>query len=74
MSRCQACGAIVVNLRPGQTWFAELPGDLEVTCVMVDEVTAKTVVLREQADTGSSNTTVGIRYARVKVTFVEKVP
>ena len=62
------------RVRPGETWFAKLPGSHTVACVVIDEVTRKTVAVRQEADlSAKGNTAEAIRYARDDVKFVEKV-
>jgi hypothetical protein len=40
------------RLAAGQTWFVVLPGDGATSCVLVEEVTRKTVALRQEVDLG----------------------
>ncbi len=62
------------RISAGQTWFVVLPQGIACTCVEVDEVTRKTVALRQVADLGLRSESVASRYARADVRFVERVP
>ena len=62
------------RLRPGDTWFAVLPGEVICACVQIDEITRKTVALRREPDLGSGRNNDAARYAKEDVRFVEKVP
>ena len=61
-------------VKTGQTWHAKLPGACELTCVLIDEVTPKTVALSQVADLTYDLVLGARRYRRVDVEFVEKVP
>lgn len=58
----------------GQIWFVVLPGSTVVDCMLIDEVTKRTVALRRQADLGGFDANIATRYARVDVRFVERLP
>ena len=60
------------RLRPGDTWFAVLPGEVACACVQIDEITRKTVALRREPDLGSRKNDAA-RYAKADVRFVERV-
>ena len=62
------------RVRPGQTWFAELPGDYKLVPVVIDEVTRATVAFRLESDLSTQgNIAAAVRYARWRVVFVERV-
>ena len=63
-----------LRLHVGDTWFVVLPASSVVNCMLIDEVTRKTVVLRREADLGMAAEVIATRYARVDVRFVERVP
>lgn len=57
----------------GETWFVVLPGEKSASCVLIDEVTRKTVALRGESDLGRKCFE-SARFARTDVRFVERVP
>lgn len=61
-------------LSVGQTWHAKLPGDHDLTCVFVDEVTRRTVALSQVSDLTKEIVLGARRYKRSDVEFVERVP
>lgn len=62
------------RLYPGQTWFVVLPASVTVACVVIDEVTRKTVAFRREPDLGCGMERAIARYARADVRFVERIP
>lgn len=61
------------RISAGQTWFVVLPGCSTVACVVIDELTRKTVALRREPDL-QDRTQSTARYVRTDVRFVERVP
>jgi len=61
-------------VRAGQTWHVKLPGDRELTCMQGDEVTPRTVALRQMHDLEAEVLLGSRRFARADVVFVERVP
>ena len=57
----------VTPLQIGEVWYAKLPGDQDLSNVSVEEITERTAVLTQ--DGGDP-----LRYARIDVEFVERVP
>jgi hypothetical protein len=62
------------RLSAGQTWFVVLPGEKPTSCVLIDEVTRKTVVLRGESDLGRKCFEAATRFARADLRWVERVP
>lgn len=63
------------RISAGQTWFVVLPGSVVASCALIDEVTRKTVALRQEIDLGSGDPTApAMRYVRDDVRFVERIP
>ena len=62
------------RLSAGQTWFVVLPGEKSASCVLIDEVTRKTVALRGESDLGRTCLELATRFARADVRFVERLP
>ena len=62
-----------VRIFAGQTWFVVLPGEKAASCVLIDEVTRKTVALRGESDMGRKCFEAA-RFARADIRFVEKLP
>lgn len=60
------------RISAGQTWFVVLPGEKSASCVLIDEVTRKTVALRGESDLGRKCFE-SARFARADVRFVEKI-
>lgn len=58
----------------GEAWFVKLPGAMQCACVEVDELTARTVVLRLTDELGTMHHGRVGRYERRDVRFVERVP
>jgi hypothetical protein len=61
------------RLCAGQTWFVVLPGDKSTSCVLVEEITRKTVALRGESDMGRKCFE-SARFARADVRWVERLP
>jgi len=61
------------RISAGQTWFVVLPGATAVSCVVIEEVTRKTVALRGEPDLQSRNQSTA-RWVRTEVRFVERIP
>lgn len=65
----------MTRISAGQIWFAVLPGSVVASCVLIDEVTRKTVALRQETDLGRGNPRAPVtRYVRDDVRFVERLP
>jgi hypothetical protein len=64
----------MTRVRPGETWFAVLPGEVTCACVQIDEITRKTVALRREPDLDGGRDKAVARYARGDVRFVERLP
>ena len=61
-------------LTVGHVWHVRLPGEMDLTCVLIEERSRKVVVLRQQADLGKPEGLHAVRYKRADVEFVERVP
>lgn len=61
------------RLHVGDTWFVILPSSVTVACVVIDEVTRKTVAFRREPDLGCGMELPLARYARADVRFIERL-
>lgn len=66
--------ARLTALSAGQVWHAKMPGEHELTCVEIDEVTRRTVALRQVMDLSRTVILGTRRFARIDIVFVERVP
>ncbi len=57
----------------GEVWFVKLPKAEQLACVLIDELTPMTVVLRLERDSNVSYSGPLGRYVRHEVRFVERV-
>lgn len=62
------------RLHIGHTWFVVLPCSVTIACVVIDEVTRRTVAFRREPDLGCGMELPLARYARADVRFIERLP
>lgn len=61
------------RLHIGDTWFVVLPSAVTVACVVIDEVTRRTIAFRREPDLGCGMELPIARYARADVRFIERL-
>ncbi len=74
MRYCLSCGVRLFQVKPRETWHVQVRGDIDLSCMLIEELTPNTVVLRAQADVATSAESTAVRYALTDVRFVERVP
>jgi hypothetical protein len=58
---------------PGETWFVQLERGCLVLACVVEELTERTVALRQVSDLGSPEATRAYRFKTREVEFLERV-
>lgn len=60
-------------LAVGQVWFIQTSGNRTVACVHIEEITDKTIVLRQQSDCGTGDSSKVHRFRTTEIKFLEQL-